>query len=84
MAPALRVSATEFARGFGKYRDEASSANVIEVTSHGRVIGGYLSAKELEHYRRLKDKEREVIRVGDFDEEMLAELEASQYGVAAK
>ncbi|MBA4786120.1 MAG: hypothetical protein H2046_10175 [Rhizobiales bacterium] len=84
MAPALRVSATKFARGFGKYRDEASSAKVIEVTSHGRVIGGYLSAKELAHYQRLKEKEREVIRVGDFDEEMLAELEASQYGIVAK
>lgn len=84
MAQTIKVSATEFARGFGRYRDEAISASVIEVTSHGRVIGGYLSAKELEHYHRLKKKEREVFRVADFDEEMLAELEASEYGVISE
>ncbi len=84
MTQAMQVSATEFARGFGRYRDEAFSTNVIEVTSHGRVIGGYLGAKELEHYWRLKRKEREVFRIVDFDEEMLAELEASEYGIIAK
>ena len=84
MARAMQVSATEFSRGFGKYREEAFSTDVIEVTSHGRVIGGYLSARELEHYQRLKKKEREVIRTADFDEDMLAELEASRYGVIAK
>lgn len=84
MAQKIQVSATEFARGFGRYRDEASSTDIIEVTSHGRVIGGYLSARELEHYRRLKSKEREVFRAADFDADMLAELEASEYGVVGK
>lgn len=84
MAQTIQVSATEFARGFGRYRDEVSSTDVIEVTSHGRVIGGYLSARELEHYRRLKQREREVFRAVDFDEDMLAELEASEYGVVGK
>ncbi|MCF6367861.1 type II toxin-antitoxin system Phd/YefM family antitoxin [Rhizobium halophilum] len=84
MAQARRVTATEFTRSFGKYRDEALSAEVIEVTSHGRVIGGYLGAKELAHYQRLKEKEREVIRIADFDEEMLAELGSSEYGVIGK
>ena len=42
MAQVLKVSATEFARGFARYREEAFSNDVIEVTSHGRVIGGYL------------------------------------------
>lgn len=84
MAQVLKVSATEFARGFARYREEAFSTDVIEVTSHGRVIGGYLGARELEHYQRLKQKEREVYRVADFDKDMLAELEASEYGVIGK
>lgn len=84
MAGAIRISATEFARGFGKYRDEAFSAEVIEVTSHGRVIGGYLGAAELERYRRLKQKEREVLRIEDIDEALLAEIEAAEYGVVGK
>ena len=84
MASAIQVSATEFSRGFGKYRDEAFSTDVIEVTSHGRVIGGYLSAKELERYHRLKDRERQVLRLEDIDEALLAEIEAAEYGVPGK
>ncbi|MBN9029538.1 MAG: hypothetical protein BGO05_22875 [Rhizobiales bacterium 63-7] len=84
MVQVLKVSATEFARGFARYREEAFSTDVIEVTSHGRVIGGYLGAKELEHYQRLKQREREVFRAVDFDAEMLAELEGAEYGVVAK
>jgi len=58
------VDATKFARGFGRYQHEANLVEVIEVRSHGHVIGGYLSAKELQHYRRLKRREREVLVVG--------------------
>jgi hypothetical protein len=29
------------------------------VTSHGRVVGADLSARELEHYEQLKQRERE-------------------------
>jgi PHD/YefM family antitoxin component YafN of YafNO toxin-antitoxin module len=75
------VSATEFARNFGRYQDEAHR-EPVRVTSHGRVVGGYLSAAELEHFERLKRRERQVFRVGELPEDIVAELEAAEYGVA--
>lgn len=80
MSSPLRVSATKFSRSFAHYQDEAHAAGLIEITSHDRVIGGYLSAKELEHYRRLKERERQVVLFSEFDEEMLGELEATRWG----
>lgn len=84
MADALKVSATQFSRNFARYQDEAYSAGVIEVTSHDRVIGGYLSAKELERYQQMKKREREVVLLSEFDDEMLAQLKSSQWGVVSE
>ena len=80
MAHAFQVSATAFSRGFGKYRDEVHSAGVIEVTSHDRVVGAYISPKELEHFKRLKQRERQVIHVSEVDDDLLAAIENAQYG----
>lgn len=74
------VDATKFARGFGRYQHEANLVDVIEVRSHGHVIGGYLSAKELQHYRRLKRREREVLLVGQLPDDVIADLEGAEYG----
>lgn len=84
MADALRVPATKFSRGFAHYQDEAHAVGVIEVTSHDRVIGGYLSPKELENYRRLKANEREVVLLSEFDDELLSELKTSRWGVVSE
>jgi hypothetical protein len=84
MAQVLKVSATTFSRNFAHYQDEVHSAGVIEVTSHDRVIGGYLSAKELDAYHRLKRNEREVIAFDEFDADMLSELKATQWGVVSE
>lgn len=84
MADAIQVSATKFSRSFARYQDEAHAAGVIEVTSHDRVIGGYLSAKELENYRRLKNREREVILFSEFDDDMLSDLKNTKWGVTSE
>lgn len=84
MTESLRVAATEFARNFARYQDEAISAKVISVTSHGRVVGGYLSASELAHYEMLKRKEREILTVGELDDETLAAIRDAEYGAIAK
>ncbi|MGK6315245.1 hypothetical protein [Neorhizobium sp. DT-125] len=84
MAEPVRVSATEFARNFARYQDEAISAKVISVTSHGRVVGGYLSASELAHYEMLKRKEREILTTGELDEETLAAIQDAEYGVISR
>lgn len=84
MTDATAVSATEFARNFGKYQHRALRSKVIVVTSHDRVVGGYLSAEELENYERLKAREREVLRIGELDDATLSDIEAAEYGAPAR
>lgn len=74
-----QVSATEFVRSFGRLQDEAHR-EIVEVTSHGRVIGAYLSAPELERYKRLRRREREVFRVEELPDDLAAAIEAAEYG----
>lgn len=45
------VAASEFSRNFGRYQDLAIR-EPIRVTSHGRVVGAYISAEDLERYER--------------------------------
>ncbi len=52
----------------------------VEVTSHGRPIGAYISLKELENYERLKQQERRVIHVRDMDDETLSAIMNAEYG----
>ena len=80
MADDTTVPATAFARNFAHYQDEAIRAKVIVVTSHDRVVGGYLSAAELARYEKLKARERQTLRVGDLDDAAIAALEAAEYG----
>lgn len=75
------VKATTFARHFARYQDEAIREKVIVVTSHDRVVGGYLSAEELAHYQRLKARERQVLKVGELPDDLIAAIEAAEYGV---
>ena len=84
MPQGITVRASDFSRNFARYQDEAISAKVINVTSHGRVVGGYLSATELAHYELLKRREREVLIVGELDEETIAVIEAAEYGAEAR
>ena len=83
MADSNAVTATDFARNFARYQDEAFRTKVIVVTSYDRVVGAYLSADELAHYRQLKARERQVLAVGELDEAAIADIEAAQYGVEA-
>lgn len=78
------IRATEFSRNFARYRDEAIEAKVIHVTSHGRVIGAYLSASEAQHYEQLKRRERQSFVVGELPDDIVAAIEAAEYGVEPK
>jgi hypothetical protein len=77
------VTASEFVRGFGRYQDEAFR-EVVKVTSHGRVVGGYLSAHDLEHFERLKRREREILIVGELPDDVVADIEAAEYGAGPR
>ena len=47
------VSATEFARNFGQYR-EIVQREPVAVTSHGRTTGYFVSPVEYEELQRYK------------------------------
>lgn len=47
-----KVSATEFCRNFGTYSRKAQR-EPVEVTSHDRTAGFYISAEDFELYQRL-------------------------------
>ena len=79
-----RVRAPEFARNFAHFQDEAIRSKVIVVTSHDRIVGGYLSAGELARYERLKARESQVLVVGELSDDVVADIEAAKYGVEAR
>lgn len=83
MAEGASVRATTFTRNFAHYQDEAIRTKVIVVTSHDRVVGGYLSASELEHYEKLKARERQVLLVGALSDDIITDIEAAEYGAEA-
>lgn len=60
----IAVSATEFAKKFGYYREEAQREPVA-ITSHGRTSGYFLSAHEFDEYQRLKARARRVYHVSE-------------------
>lgn len=57
------VDATTFRRDFGRYQDEAQR-EPVKVTSHGRLVGVFLSSHDLEHYENLKRREAKDRRTG--------------------
>lgn len=76
-----QIPAAEFARNFGRYREEAHTAPV-RVTSHGRIVGAFISAEDLAHFERLKKRERQVLAVEDLPEDLVAAIETAEYGRA--
>lgn len=84
MADTVTVPATEFARNFGRYQDEALGGATVMVTSHGRVVGGFISASEVEHFERLKRREREILRVGALPDDVIEDIAAAEYGVGLR
>jgi PHD/YefM family antitoxin component YafN of YafNO toxin-antitoxin module len=64
------VTATEFAKGFGRYKEEAQREPVA-ITSYGRVSGYFVSAHEYEELRRLRKFERRVYRLKGLPKDML-------------
>ena len=76
----ITVTAAEFQRHFGRYQDEALTQPVA-ITRNGRERLVMLSADE---YRRLKRRDREVLRAGDLSDADLAALEATRAPESSK
>ncbi|MBL8630530.1 MAG: type II toxin-antitoxin system Phd/YefM family antitoxin [Rhodospirillaceae bacterium] len=77
---AASVTATEFAKNFGRYQDQALSGEPVRVTSHGRVVGGFISEADLRHFEQLKRRERQALVVGQLPEDVVAGIAAAEYG----
>ncbi len=63
----LSVSATEFVRRPGRYKD-AAKAEPIAVTSHGVPEIYLLSPTEFEHYLESKRRERVAVNLNELPE----------------
>lgn len=70
----IKVSAAEFQRNIGRYQDLALTQPVV-VTRNGRERTVMISTEE---YHRLKRRDREVLRLEDFTDEMIAAIENAE------
>lgn len=72
-----RISASEFARNFGRYR-EAVQREPVAVTSHGRTSGYFVSAEAFGEYQDLKAMSRRVYRVADLPKDYIDAIVATR------
>lgn len=63
----IKVSSAEFQRNIGRYQDLAMTQPVV-VTRNGRERTVTVS---IEEYQRLKRRDRQVLRLEDFTDEMI-------------
>ena len=71
------VSASEFAKSFGRYKEEAQRQPVA-ITSYGRISGYFVSAQEYEELRRLREFERRVYRLKDLPTEIVQAIKTAR------
>lgn len=72
----LRVSASEFAKNFGRYRD-AAQREPVAVTSHDRVTAVLISAHEHEEYQKLKRMTTRALYAEELSDESLRAIESA-------
>lgn len=71
------ISAPEFAKNFGRYKEEAQREPVA-ITSYGRISGYFLSAREYAELQRLRAFERKVYRIKNLPPELAKAIKASK------
>ena len=67
------VSATEFTRNFGQYR-EIVQREPLAVTSHGRATGYFVSTTEFEEFQRLKAAMRRSRSVAEMSADEIEQM----------
>ena len=71
------VPATDFARNFGRYREEAQREPVA-VMAHDRVTGYFVSARDFEEYQKFKAMMPIALSAGELDEDTVRALSKSK------
>ncbi|MCV3240160.1 type II toxin-antitoxin system Phd/YefM family antitoxin [Mesorhizobium sp. ZC-5] len=74
MNPRVKVSSADFQRNFGRYQDMALTQPVA-ITRNGRERTVMISVEE---YERLKRRDRQVLSLDDFTDEMIAAIERAE------
>lgn len=70
----VQVSATEFAKHFGRYKEEVQR-EPIAITSYGRTSGYFVSSQEFEEYQRLKSMMRRAYHISELPEDIAEAIE---------
>lgn len=73
----IAVSATDFAKEFGRYKEEAQR-QPIAITTHGRVSGYFVSAGEYAELQRLRALERRAYRLNELPREIIESIAAAK------
>lgn len=73
----ITVPATEFSKNFGKYR-ETALYEPVAVTSHDRVTGYFVSARDYEEYLRLKARAVKALAVEELSAETIQAIAATR------
>ena len=80
MANAKAVTATEFTKNFGRYKDQALGGEPVWVTNHGRPVGAFVSARDAKLLEQLKQRQRRVHLVDELPDDLVAALQEAEYG----
>lgn len=75
------VTATEFAKAFGRYK-EVAQHEPVAITGYGRVSGYFVSAREYEALLRLRAFERRVRQIKSFPAEFAEAIQGSKMNPA--
>ncbi len=73
----LKVTASKFARNFGRYR-EAVQREPVAVTSHDRVTGVLVSPQDFDEYQALKRRAAHALWAHELFDDTLSMLEAAR------
>jgi hypothetical protein len=67
------VAATDFARNFGRYREEAQREPVA-VRAHDRITGYFVSARDFEEFQKFKAMMPVALAAGEIDDDTVKAL----------
>ena len=73
----VTISASEFAKNFGRYK-EAAQREPIAITSYGRTSGYFVAAHEYEELQRLRVLERRAYRIDALPNEIANAIEIAK------
>jgi prevent-host-death family protein len=71
------ISATEFVRNFGQYR-EVVQREPVAITNHGRATGYFVSAESFQEYQKLKAMARRAYKVVDLPKKLVDAIASSR------